>query len=98
MTSETLTVISAAVLSLLFSYTPGLSGKWGNLMPEFKRLIMLVLLLLVAGVVFSLACSGWGADFGLAVTCDKTGGIGLVRALVLAVMANQSTYAITPKK
>lgn len=97
MTAESLSLISAAVLSLLFSYVPGLNSWFGGLDGLYKRLIMLVLLVAVAGVSYGTACAGWGGDFGVALSCDKAGAVGLVKALVLAIMANQSTYAISPK-
>jgi hypothetical protein len=97
MTAENLAAICGVVLSLIFSYMPGLSGKWENLLPEIKRLIMLGMLVVVAGVAFGLACSGWGADFWIVLTCDKAGFVGLVQALIYAVMANQTAYLITKK-
>jgi hypothetical protein len=63
-----------------------------------KRLIMLGLLIAVAAAAFGLACTGFGADFGIAVTCDKAGAVGMIQALLMAVMANQATYQISPKK
>jgi len=97
MTAENLAAICGVVLSLVFNYVPGISGKWGVLMPEYKRLIMLIMLVVVAGVVFGLACSGWGADFGVTVVCGKAGFVGLLQALIYAVMANQTAYQITKK-
>lgn len=97
MTAENLAVICGAVLSLIFSYAPGLSAKWEVLAAEVKRLWMLVLLFIVSVIVFSLACTGWGADFGIVVTCDRTGFVGLVQALIYAVMANQTAYMLTKK-
>lgn len=95
MTSDSLALISGAVLSLIFSYVPGLSAKWEALDGTVKRLGMLVMLVLVAGGAFALACSGWGADFGVKVVCDKQGFVGLVQAFLMAVIANQGAYKIT---
>ncbi len=58
---------------------------------------MLALLVVVSVGVVALACAGLGSDLGIAITCDRAGAIGVLRALVLAIMANQSTYKITPK-
>ena len=96
MTAEYLAGIAGVVLSLVFSYVPGLNTWFSGLDGTIKRLAMLVLLVVVALGSFGLACSGWGADFGLKLTCDRTGLIGLLQALGLAVIANQSAYAITP--
>jgi hypothetical protein len=58
---------------------------------------MLALLLISAAGAFGLACSGWGAAAGLQLACDRSGAVGLLRALVLAVIANQSAFLISPK-
>lgn len=97
MSAENLTLIAAALLSLLFSYVPKLNTWFDGLDGLYKRLIMLVLLLVVAGGSYGLACAGWGVEFGVALTCDKVGAVGMVKALILAIMANQSTYALSPK-
>lgn len=103
MTTETLSLLAGSLLSLGFSYVPGLAG-WYDRLGEggsdggtAKRLVMLALLVLVAAGAFGLACSGWGSAVGLALTCDQSGAAGLVRALVLAIVANQSTHAISPR-
>jgi hypothetical protein len=106
MSAELLSTIAGAILSLLFSYVPGLSS-WYQKLGEggdgvdggtARRLIMLGLLVLTAASAYGLACSGWGAAFGFALDCDRRGIVGLVQGLVLAVMANQSTYNLTPRK
>jgi len=94
MTAETLSSVSGVVLSLVFSYVPGLSGWYEKLNGVSKRLVMLVALLAVSGSVFGLSCSGWW-DF---VTCDQSGLTGLIEAFVLALVANQAAYLISPVK
>ena len=96
-TAEILAGIAGAVLSLCFSYIPGLSKKWDGLQAEVKRLVMLALLIVVACVAYALACAGWAADVGLPVVCDRQGGVALVMALLSAIMANQSTYQISKR-
>jgi len=103
MSAEVLAAIAGSLLSLLFSYVPGLSEWYANLGVAQnddgtrKRLVMLGLLCLVAAGSFGLGCAGWAADFGLSISCDQKGVMGLLQALLLAVMANQSTYKISPK-
>jgi hypothetical protein len=97
MSAEMLAAIAGAVLSLLFSYVPGLNSWYQALEATYKRLIMLVLLIVVASASIGLACAGWGADFGLTLTCDRAGAAGLIQALILAVMANQATFTISPQ-
>jgi len=95
MTAETLAMLAGAVLSLAFSYVPGLSAWFGNLEGTYKRLVMAGLLLLVAVGVAGLACAGFGPDFNLGITCDRAGLVGLFQAFMLALVANQATYSIT---
>ena len=93
MTSELLSAVAGVLLSLAFSYIPGLSGKFASLPSTTKRLIMGGLLLVVAGASFGLSCAGV-LD---AVACDKPGAMGLVANLIMAIMANQSAYALSPE-
>lgn len=98
MTAELLAGISAVILSLVFSYVPASAGAWSNIDGTYKRLIMLGLLVLVALGAFGLACAGLGGDFGVKLTCDKIGLIGLIQVLGVAIIANQAAYAISPRK
>ena len=88
MTAEQIAAIAGAILSLAFSYIPGLRQKYEPLSAEVKRLVMLGLLVLVVAGVFALACSRFGAYLNISVSCDEPGIVGLVWSLVLAVMAN----------
>lgn len=94
MDATVLSGLAGAVLSLVFSYLPGLSDKWEPLEPTQKRLIMGLLLVLVAGVAFGLGC----ANISSSVTCDQAGATGLLKLLGAALVANQSTYMISPAK
>jgi hypothetical protein len=109
MDGTTLSTVAGAVLSLGFSYIPNLKdwynrlGKGENGTDDGgtkKRLVMLGLLVLVVVVVFALSCASLAEGFELYVTCDQPGAIGLVKALVFAIAANQGTYMLTrrPKK
>ena len=93
MSVEQLAAIAGAVLSLAFSYIPGLDEGFANLEPTHKRLIMGGLLVVVAVAVFGLSCGNLLAS----VTCDKQGALGLVNVLIMALIANQSVYQITKK-
>ena len=97
MSANELSVIAGILLSLAFSYIPGLNVKFAELDPLYKRLIMLGLLVAAAAGVFGLACSPLAAELGLKVACDKAGAIGLASQLVLAIIANQSAFLISPK-
>lgn len=92
MTSEGLAAIAAAILSLAFSYLPGLSPWFDALETTKKRLVMGVLLLVVAGGAYAAGCGGL-IDIGL--VCGQAGGVELVMVLFAALTANQGTYLIT---
>lgn len=97
MTAETLASIAAVLVSLIFAYVPVLKTWFESKPGETKAGIMGLVLVVVGLGVFGLACAGLAGDFGLAVTCDKTGLIGLARVLIAALMANQATYVLAVK-
>ncbi len=97
MSAEFLALVAGSVLSLLFSYIPGLNTGFAALGSEVKRLIMVGLLLGVAAAVYGLSCAGFGSAIGVEIACNQEGLVAVVTAFVLAVVANQSAYAITPK-
>lgn len=99
MTLEELITSGAGVLlSLGFSYIPGVQEKFDTLNGQQKRLLMLALLVLVTVGVYSVACAGFAADFGLNVACDRVSAVGLLKALFFAAVANQVAYALSPHK
>lgn len=89
-----LAAIAGAVLSLAFSYIPGLNTAFAGLGSEFKRLVMVLLLLILSGAMYGLGCGGILQN-GL--TCDQQGFVQLVWIFILAMMANQSAYQLTPQ-
>lgn len=96
-TSTELTAAAGVLLSLVFSYVPNINTWYAAKPPEEKRAIMLGLIVAVALVTFGIACAGLGPDFGIKATCDRAGAIGMFQAIVLAAIANQTTYMVTPK-
>lgn len=97
MNASGLAAVAGTILTLSFSYVPGLKDWYETQDGNVKRLIMLGLLVVVALGSFGLACANLAGDFGVTVTCDQAGVVGLVNALIAAVVANQAVYAITPK-
>lgn len=98
MTPEILFGAAGAILSLLFSYIPGLNVWFASLKSEIKSLIMLGLIVIVAGAAYGLACAGVLENLtGIGLTCDQPGLLGLIRAVFLAIIANQSTFLISPQ-
>ena len=97
MTAELLSASAGVVLSLAFSYIPGLEAWYGKLDPNFKRLVMLALLFVVGLGALGLACSGFGANFGVELACDESGGVLLLKAFLAAAIANQTAYKLSPQ-
>lgn len=91
MTSDLLSAIAGIILSLAFSYLPGVSDWFSGLDGVHKRLIMAGLLLVVAVGAFALGCAGVLDS----VECSREGALGLISAYISALIANQSAYQIT---
>ncbi len=91
--SEMIVGVAGVVLSLLFSYIPGLRVWYAALVAETKQLIMLGLLILVSGGIFALGCFD---VLSVNIACDKQGVIQLVFMLISGLVANQATYLISP--
>lgn len=94
---EQLTAIAAAVLSLAFSYVPGLRSRYEPLSDTAKRLVMLALLVTVAAGLYGMACTEWGALLEIGIECGKPGLARLAWSLVMAIVTNQTTFIMTPK-
>jgi len=86
---ELVAAIAGLLISALFSFVPKFDVWYAALEGAYKRLIMLVVLL---GSVLAI----WGAGcIGLWGTCLPWRDV--LRAFLVALAANQSTYLITPK-
>lgn len=96
---DTLALIVGVALSLLFKFIPGFKTWYDALADEYKGLIMAAIVFLSAAVLYGLSCVGWleGLWPGLGLTCDQAGLSGLIRAVVLALTANQATYLTVRK-
>ena len=94
MTAEQLSSIAGIVLSLIFTYIPGLRDRWDVLDGGVKQMFMGLMLILVAIGAFLLSC----ANVITGMVCDQEGAIGLLWTLIAALVANQSTYLITRKR
>lgn len=93
MNSDTLSAGAGIVLSLAFSYLPGLRPWYASLDPERKALGMLAALAVTAMLALAISC----ANLQQVVTCDQPGVWSLVRAFVAASVANQTTYTLTKR-
>lgn len=96
-TPDLVALLAGMLLSLVFSYVPWVAAWYDGLSGDGKRVVMLAALVAVTLGALALTCAGLAADFGLALTCDRPGVVQAVQAFVYALIANQSTYLITPK-
>lgn len=94
MSAEQLSAIAGIILSLAFSYVPKLNDWYSTLAGTSKRLVMAAALLIVAGASLWLSC----ANLIVSVACTQAGLFSLINAFVMALVANQATYMITPMK
>lgn len=92
-TPEILVGFAAGALSVIFEYVPGLAPWYDKLAPEYKRLMMLGLLVAVALAVYGISCAGWVE----AVTCDQLGVVQLGWMVLVAIGINQGVHRIGKK-
>ena len=93
MTSEQLASLAGVLLSLGFSYIPGVRQWFEARSGEVKQAIMGLSLVFTAMVIFLSACAGYYKG----VACTESGFIGFLTILVSALVTNQSVYLITRK-
>ncbi len=91
MTTDLISTIAGSLLSLLFSYVPGLATWYNRLESDYKRLVMFAALLLVTAGVLTYTCGNSGTW-----TCDQNKVIEAVKVFVMALIANQSTDRLSP--
>lgn len=91
--SAALGYAAGMLLSVIFSYFPGLNTWYAGQEKWVKQLIMLGLLIVVGLLVFTAAC----AKIWHWVTCDQTGLMNLLFAIAAAMTGNQVTYKLTPQ-
>ncbi|MFN3309169.1 MAG: hypothetical protein ACK44E_08180 [Anaerolineales bacterium] len=97
MTTETLSSIAGVILSLAFSYLPGLQRWYAALDGTAKRLVMLGVLTATTLCFYALACTPYAELLGISLSCDAGGAVMLLRLLLSALIANQATYSLTPR-
>ena len=97
MTPEQLASVAGIVLSLAFSYIPGLADWYAALDSAKKRLVMLSIVVAIAASAFGLTCAKIVLT-GVTVTCDQAGAVALVQNVIAALVANQATFLLTPRR
>lgn len=98
MNPELLASVAGITLSLIMSYIPGLSDKFATLSSNAKRSIMAILIVISAlGLAFWTCLNPEGdARFGACL-----GGLSwseYLQAVIAALVSNQATFTISPKK
>lgn len=94
-TPEFLAMIAGVILSLLFSYVPKLNTWYAAKATEIKQLIMLGLMLVTTVAIFALGCGGILPINNFA--CDQNTAVYFTYTFILALVANQGIYKITPQ-
>lgn len=97
LTAAVLLAVVGALLSVAFTWFPGLNTWYAGLNKDQQSAIMLGLLILAAAVMITLGCAGLIVVVGLVCTPQGifTVVINLAVGLVTAMMANQGTYGLT---
>ena len=94
-TSESLSLVVGAVVSLLFSYFPALNTWFAAKQSSVKCLIMIGVMVVVSGSIFGLGCANIITMDGF--VCAKESVMQFVSILIAAVVANQGAYMISPQ-
>jgi hypothetical protein len=94
MTVEQLGALAGVLLSLAFSYVPGLSDKYATLDKVKKSLVMLGLIFVVAVGALLLSC----VNIITSIECTQAGALALLNTFIAAAVANQTTYLLSPQK
>lgn len=89
-----LSQIAGVLLSLAFSYVPGLREWYDGFDSPRKALFMAGLLFLAASVIFAAACGG---IYATGISCTQDGALSLIKVFIAALIANQGAYALFSK-
>lgn len=93
-TSDILSAAGGILLSLIFSYAPGVRPWYGTLDAQQKALVNLGSVIVIAVGVFALGC--FGIIDGL-VQCKVAGVKELISAIIAVAISNQAAYGLTKR-
>lgn len=93
LTSDQLGGLAGVVLSLMFTYVPGLRVRFAARSRERKSLTMLLCLMAVAVGAFAASCG----NFIQVAVCTQQGAWTIGVALFWAAVGNQATYQLAPQ-
>ena len=94
MTPEILSALAGTILSLIFSYLPGVSTWFATLSSQAKSGIFALLMIAVGAAVYGLSC----ASVLESVPCTQAGLVKLITVIFAALVASQATYQLSPPK
>ena len=99
MNGQILTIISAALLSIILEYVPKVKDWFGKLTAAQKKQVNGLGVILIALVIFGLGCwqalelPGWFPVVG----CTQAGAWEMVAAVAVALGVNQGVHLLTKK-
>lgn len=96
MSSDFLAAAAGILLSLIFSYVPGVAPWFEGKDATTKRGIMLLLIVLVGAASFAAACFNIVIP-GINLVCTQAGIVELLTNILVAAIANQTTYQLSPE-
>jgi len=94
-TDELIVMLAAGLLSVIFTYSPKLNTWFANKSEDFKKLTMLVSMVLITAVIFILGCTSIVTIAGF--ECGKNSAVTFVYYLILAIVSNQGVYKVSPQ-
>ena len=96
--ATSLTIMASLVLALLFEYVPGFTNLYQPLSPQWKKLIMLGLLIVVAAGSMALTCY---SPYAMGIACTEESAWELGFAVVIAagagIGANQGMHSLAKR-
>ncbi len=92
MTPEILAAFVGIVLSLAFSYIPGLRAWFDLRTGDEKRMIMGGVIIVASLILFGVACAGFATDFGLMLACTRPDAVRLFSITIMMLIGNQSAF------
>lgn len=96
MTSDFLAAAAGIVLSLIFSYVPGVAPWFAEKDATTKRLITLGLILGISILAFLVTCFNIIIP-GITLTCSAQGAVDLGQVILAAAIANQTAFLLSPE-
>lgn len=94
-TPQLFATLAGAFISLIFSYVPSLNTWFARKSADFQRLTMVGLMVLVAIFLYLAGCLGWITIENF--VCGQQSIMTFLSALIMALIANQGTYAVSPQ-